>query len=97
MLVERMCEEGTVVTCNSKECSFNDAEQCQASYIDVGSECPDCEMYTMEPVDMMPDGGTAVSTCAMRQCDMNNQDHCVASGITLGDHSGHADCMTFRP
>lgn len=94
--MERMCEEGSVVTCCSTECSFNSDEQCQASNIDIGGECPDCEMYTMKPVDPVPDGDTTVSTCTMSQCNMNQQQHCMASGITLGDHAGHADCMTYR-
>lgn len=94
--MQKMCEEGAVVTCSSAQCSYNKNEECRAPEIEVGSACPDCETFTMEPVSSMADEDPRVSQCVQSKCSLNMQNHCSASGITLGNHAGHADCMTFR-
>lgn len=95
--MQKMCEEGSVVTCSSVQCSWNENEECHAPMIEVGAACPECDTFTMEPVGSMASQEAAVSKCDMANCTLNQQQSCSASGITVGNHAAHADCLTFRP
>jgi len=95
--MQRMCEEGSVVTCSSVQCSWNEDEECFAPGIEVGGNCPVCDTYTTASVSGMGSQEAMVSHCEMANCRLNQQKHCMASGVTVGNHAGHADCVTFRP
>lgn len=95
--MQKMCEEGSVITCQSVQCSWNRDEKCFAPSIEVGDECPECDTFTMQPIGEMAQDMSEVSHCDAIRCELNEQERCTASGITVGNHAGHADCYTFRP
>ena len=94
--MQKMCEEGSVVTCNSMQCSWNENEVCFAPSVDVGGNCPSCDTYTTGSVGAVGNEEATVSNCDMSKCQLNEQKNCTASAITVGNHAGHADCITFR-
>ena len=95
--MKKMCEEGAVVTCNSVKCSWNESEECHAPRIEVGSSGPECETFTIQTISNVAHKTAAVDYCDMSDCGLNRETICLASGITVGNHTGHADCITFRP
>lgn len=90
-------EDGAVLTCTALECSYNQGEVCHATAIQVGSEHPVCDTFTMGRPGSMDEDAAGVGACAILDCTFNASRHCRAPGITVGVHSEHADCITFRP
>lgn len=93
--MQRVCEEGAVLTCMVSDCSFNEADECLAPSITIGGDHAMCDMYTRQPVSKA-ESDAAVANCDIAQCAFNRLRACEASGVTVGMHSQHADCATFR-
>lgn len=88
--------DGAVMTCNVDDCSYNENQECWAPDIKVGADHPTCDTYTSQNVSAA-DQESMVSQCMVSACDFNDQMRCQARGVTVSTHSGHADCLTFRP
>lgn len=89
-------QDGCVLTCAVTQCSYNDAEECCAPDIQVGDDHPMCDTFTTSAVQKTREE-SAVARCMVTDCNFNQGQDCHARGITVGTHSGHADCVTFRP
>ncbi len=91
-----MDKDGCVLTCTVGDCGYNRELECWAPEIIVGDDHPMCDTFTTEAVGL---GGSEslVMRCQVGECHFNESMHCHARGITVDRHSGHADCITFRP
>lgn len=89
-------EQGPVLTCTVQDCSYNRSESCHAPGIEVGSEHPACDTYTIGPASISADEASVMG-CKVEECEFNAEMNCHAAGITVSFHSAHADCITFRP
>lgn len=87
--------DGHVLTCLASDCSYNCDMMCCAPEIMVGDDHPQCDMFTQNDVSLAKHS-PKVLKCMVGGCHFNKQQTCVASGITLMQHSGHADCATYR-
>jgi hypothetical protein len=87
--------ESRVMTCLAEDCSYNCRDECCAPAVEVGAEHPACDTFTTGAVSES-DGVPPVQDCKVTDCSFNSSMSCVASGITMIDHSGHADCATYR-
>lgn len=94
--MQRMTDEGCVLTCTVTQCSYNEHEECLAPAVEVGSDHPECDTYTTGPASRTAHDAL-VRMCHVRDCTFNRQEGCTATGVTVGFHAEHADCMTFRP
>ncbi|MBE0447377.1 MAG: DUF1540 domain-containing protein [Actinobacteria bacterium] len=90
-------QEGRVLTCMVTECNYNKGEICYAPSINVGASHPTCDTFTIQNVQMAPRGLPDIEVCDITDCQFNQNNDCMAPGITISHHSGHADCLTFRP
>lgn len=89
-------QNGCVLTCTVGECSYNQELECLAPEIMVGDDHPRCDTFTRDRISMATQDAI-VMTCAVAACAFNDDQHCHARGVTVDHHSGHADCVTFRP
>lgn len=87
--------DGPILTCQARDCSYNDQEICHAGTITVGDSHPQCDMFTHDRV-RMADMEPCVTKCMVDACFFNTDAACHAAGVTLGQHGSHADCMTVR-
>lgn len=85
-----------VMTCLAEDCSFNCRDECCAPTVEVGEDHPRCDTFTTGQVAIAP-GEPLVQDCKVSECHYNDSMGCMAAGITMATHSGHADCLTFRP
>lgn len=90
-------EQGPVLTCQKRDCSYNQNECCYANQIQVGDDHPKCDTYTTGQVQQRAQQTAKVGTCYVNSCHFNTSQSCHAAGITVADHTGHADCYTMRP
>jgi hypothetical protein len=88
-------EEGHVLTCLAKDCSYNSDCECDAPRIEVGADHARCDTFTTSQVSMAS-AEPKVAMCDIMDCHFNEGSSCEAAGITMATHSGHADCATFR-
>lgn len=87
-----------VRTCEVTECSYNSDQHCHAVAIQVGQEHPRCDTYTpLGSRSGAMDQIANVGACKVSHCSFNNLLLCAAPDINVAHHSGHADCVTFRP
>jgi hypothetical protein len=84
-----------VLTCLAEGCSYNCRDECCAPNIEVGDEHPRCDMFTTGEVPI-GDGEPPVMDCKVMDCHFNQRMACSAGGVTMINHSGHADCGTYR-
>lgn len=88
-------EEGHVITCLARSCSYNSECECDAPSIQVGDDHPRCDTFTTAPMPQS-DAEPLVGTCAITDCHFNRSSSCEAAGVTMTMHSQHADCGTYR-
>lgn len=89
-------EDGAVMTCTAADCSYNRELECWAPAVKVGAEHPTCDTFTHLSVEPAVQE-SKVLACGEGNCDFNQETHCMARGITVTNHTGHADCLTYRP
>lgn len=91
-----------VKVCDVTECCYNRNKECHAGAIQVGdagpTNHPACDTFTQggNKCGVDRDSGN-IGACKVQVCTFNNNLECNAPNIHVGHHSGHADCMTFRP
>lgn len=91
----QMQTEAAVMTCLAEDCSYNCRDECCAPAIEIGDDHPKCDTFTTGEVPIAT-VAARVMDCMVEDCHFNNHTACLATGVTLGQHSGHADCMTYR-
>lgn len=84
--------------CEVSECGYNGDRQCHAVAILVGDDHPRCDTFTPNHMRAGASGQRAnVGACKVDHCTFNHNLLCSAPDILVAHHSGHADCVTFRP
>lgn len=88
----------SVSECEVTSCAYNQQRVCHALAITVGDDiCPMCDTYFgSASKGGVGDATGSVGACKESDCQFNDALECSAPNIKVANHSGHADCSTYK-